>query len=330
MVERADFEPLVQATGFSMSLLKSLTLESMVGFLWNEPEARGTRKWLLPTVDKHRKAERFGQQVCPACLRDDVIPYFRKSWRLAFHVMCPKHRTLLTDRCPFCSAPIFLDRLDLGMFVPTSQAVAYRCWKCGEDLRESPEILDVNPNVVEHQMLLLDTLRRGWINVDGCIVYSTQFFEGLWILWSFLDDNRWSKQLGVSQETCFPSACARSRRSLSHNLLENRYELLRKSAKYLESWPGRFIQDMSDAGISGGKVFRFHKRIHSSDVPYWFWKPIHLQLDQSMYVPPDEEIAEAIKFVLARDGFVRCSEVARALNMRTRSSSRVNAKCRHC
>jgi len=45
-------------------------------------------------------------------------------------------------------------------------------------------------------------------------------------------------------------------------------------------------------------------------------------------VPPDAEILESIRLVRARDGFVRCSEVAKLLNMRTRSSARVFAMCR--
>lgn len=327
-LEGVNLEPVSRATGLPIETVRGLTLESLIGLLWNEVEPRGARKWVLPTVDKQRKAQRFGQQVCPGCLRDDTVPYFRKSWRLAFHAICPVHRTTLIDRCPCCSAPIILERLDIGMFVPTSQAVAYRCWKCGADLRDGTLESDAEVELIDHQLQLLDSLRRGWINLGGRVVYSTQFFEGLWILWSFLDDNRWSKGLGINSEVDSGIFGSKNRKALSHREPERRRALLLRAGRYLNDWPDRFVHDMSKANLSGGKLFRFHKRFFSSAVPCWLWEPAHQHLDRTMYVPPDTEILEAIRLVRARDGFVRSSEVAKLLNMRTRSSARVFAMCR--
>ncbi|MDO9253632.1 MAG: TniQ family protein [Hydrogenophaga sp.] len=327
-VEGANLDPVSEATGLSPETIRSLTMESLVGLLWNEIEARGARKWVLPTLDKHRKTLRFGQQVCPGCLRDDAVPYFRKSWRLAFHTICPVHRNTLIDRCPCCGAPIILERLDIGMFVPTSQAVAYRCWKCGADLREAVQFSDVDLELSKHQMLLLDCLRRGWINVGGRVVYSTQFFEGLWILWSFLDDNRWSKGLGIDPQDGTREDRSMNRQSLSHTSTKRRRALLEKAGNYLNDWPDRLVHDMSKLGLSGGKLFRFQKHYPSRGVPFWLWEPVHLFLDGTMYIPSDAEVLEVVRWVFARDGFVRANEVARLLNMRTRSNARVFEICR--
>jgi hypothetical protein len=41
-------------------------------------------------------------QFCPTCLREDEMPYFRRSWTLATRVSCFHHGCRLRDRCPSC------------------------------------------------------------------------------------------------------------------------------------------------------------------------------------------------------------------------------------
>ncbi len=53
-------------------------------------------------------------QFCPTCLREDAVPYFRRSWTLATRVSCFRHGCRLRDRCPSCGqglAPFKRDRL---------------------------------------------------------------------------------------------------------------------------------------------------------------------------------------------------------------------------
>ena len=53
-------------------------------------------------------------QFCPICLREDEVPYFRRSWTLATRVSCFRHGCRLRDRCPSCGqglAPFGRDRL---------------------------------------------------------------------------------------------------------------------------------------------------------------------------------------------------------------------------
>lgn len=53
-------------------------------------------------------------QFCPTCLREDEVPYFRRSWTLATRVSCFRHGCRLRDRCPSCGqglAPFRRDRL---------------------------------------------------------------------------------------------------------------------------------------------------------------------------------------------------------------------------
>lgn len=39
---------------------------------------------------------------CPSCLREDEVPYFRRSWTLATRLSCFRHGCRLRDRCPSC------------------------------------------------------------------------------------------------------------------------------------------------------------------------------------------------------------------------------------
>ncbi|MFM7444620.1 MAG: TniQ family protein [Tabrizicola sp.] len=41
-------------------------------------------------------------QFCPSCLREDEVPYFRRSWALGSRLSCFRHGCRLRDRCPSC------------------------------------------------------------------------------------------------------------------------------------------------------------------------------------------------------------------------------------
>jgi hypothetical protein len=45
-------------------------------------------------------------QFCPTCLREDEVPYFRRSWTLATRVSCFHHGCRFRDRCPSCGQGI--------------------------------------------------------------------------------------------------------------------------------------------------------------------------------------------------------------------------------
>lgn len=87
-------------------------------------------------------------QFCPTCLREDELPYFRRSWTLATRVSCFRHGCRLRDCCPSCGqglAPFRQARLvpqqycafcDAPLAKPTSPAspVARRIERLIDDL----------------------------------------------------------------------------------------------------------------------------------------------------------------------------------------------------
>ena len=92
-----------------------------------------TWPWLLALGSRNRKRH-GGLSYCPVCLAQDKSPYYRRSWRLAWHTVCEKHACLLRDACPHCSAPLEPHRLSI------SDKDLTTCARCKGDLKKSPSI----------------------------------------------------------------------------------------------------------------------------------------------------------------------------------------------
>ncbi len=69
-------------------------------------------------------------QACPSCLAEDKQPYFRRAWRLATTIFCPRHARRLIDRCPTCQQA-------LVPFDQTALAPQHFCAHCLFDLRRA-------------------------------------------------------------------------------------------------------------------------------------------------------------------------------------------------
>lgn len=80
-------------------------------------------------------------RYCPRCLAEDAQPFIRRSWRLAYSVVCHKHHIVLRDCCPHCMARIDLTYLksiwrEIGMI----DRVAAYCPTCCGPLTATPGV----------------------------------------------------------------------------------------------------------------------------------------------------------------------------------------------
>ena len=125
-------------TGISPSAARRTTLHDYHGYLYAHYIAAGILDWILTQKMYHRKRQGFGLQYCPQCLSEDLIPYFRKSWRLALNTVCIKHGNMLHDRCPSCGQTIVFHRLDMTKRGSIDDIPLAICADCGFDLRDSP------------------------------------------------------------------------------------------------------------------------------------------------------------------------------------------------
>jgi len=117
-------------SGLEKHALEAATLRPVVCAI--APRAAGSNcawPWVMALGSRNRR--RFGGlQYCPECLGEDELPYFRRAWRLAWHVGCEKHGCLLGDHCSHCKAPV-----EPHLCRAVDQVLS-RCPGCGHDLRE--------------------------------------------------------------------------------------------------------------------------------------------------------------------------------------------------
>lgn len=303
------------------------TLSAYVGYLWDEIAARGARRWVMPVMDRSHVRSGHGLQACAGCLHDDATPYFRRSWRLSLQVMCPYHQRILLDHCPECNAPLVIHRGDVGVFTPSSESSVRWCCRCGVDLAETSTVENMPPDLVEFQALLLRALQRGWVNVGGRVVHSVLFFEGLRMLWAFLDAPAWSAAVrSVLERHGILLVGSRVTRygGIDVQRTDARHSLLSASNWLLTEWPDRFLTVAGEARVSSRHLLHFSMRGQAM-TPFWLWEPVHKSLDRTMYVPPEEEIANAFSYLLRVEGQARHRDVCRLLNMKTNHSLRVMA-----
>ena len=121
---------LAAALGVPRDAVMDATLASYRGRLaGGTPNARGGTPLLLSAGLAARKRRCHALQFCPGCLGEGV-PHFRRDWRLAFAVACPRHGRPLRDACPWCGAVVAPHR--------TMTARITDCHHCGRALAESP------------------------------------------------------------------------------------------------------------------------------------------------------------------------------------------------
>lgn len=126
-------------TGLSREDANRATLGTYLGRLYPRPRGSGMLRWVSPIVSAGASRHGFGVQFCPECLAKDVVPYYRKQWRLALSTYCPDHDCFLYDACPACGAPIAFFRHDFGREMSRTKGIAC-CWKCNFDFRMAERV----------------------------------------------------------------------------------------------------------------------------------------------------------------------------------------------
>lgn len=93
--------------GLSAAELERATLRPVLAAIRAEHEqAVHAAHWPWILAQGARNRRRLGGiPFCPACLGQDSAPYFRRQWRLAWHIGCSYHGGLLLDRCVRCAHP---------------------------------------------------------------------------------------------------------------------------------------------------------------------------------------------------------------------------------
>ena len=161
-------EPLAQQAGIDASDFRRASIAPVATRIEGRlPDPNTGWKWILA---RSNSAGKRTTQHCPQCLADDDVPHLRVQWRFAWHTVCPRHHSTLTDRCTRCAAAIRPHRLD-----QTAQHLA-QCTQCGADMRTG-ETTRCIPDALGFQSAADRVLRLGRGTCFGLPAAGPDWFE---------------------------------------------------------------------------------------------------------------------------------------------------------
>lgn len=129
---------LADRTGTPREVAYGTTLRAYEGVIYPKFRASGSLPWIQTLMMYHRRRKGYGVQFCPGCLAEDEAPYYRKAWRVSFNTMCTRHRVMLHDRCPWCSAPVMFHRMEMGRGSVFEVGSMGDCHACGGSFVDAP------------------------------------------------------------------------------------------------------------------------------------------------------------------------------------------------
>lgn len=230
---------------------RETTLAEFEGHLYERLPSKKTYTWILPyNLGGSQSGHRLGTQACSLCLAEDDKPYFRRRWRLAFVVACPRHKSVLLDSCPGCNDDIRF-HLNASGQVNVKRAEMMACRNCRFDLRMAPSQQPAETEVIEFQEHLVATAERGYIEIEGIDnIASPDYFAMLhWMLSVVIQPH---KLLNSLRESIFAYYDLDLNISLltKKNALETlgvtaRYELVWLLHRMLKDHPDRYLRDTS-------------------------------------------------------------------------------------
>jgi hypothetical protein len=242
-------------TGISEDTIFNTTLRSYEGKLFTKCNANGNQKWILPLGIFHRTRKRFGLQFCPKCLIDDgKIPYYRKTWRLALSITCPKCNILLLDRCPYCDKPITFFRDELGFKLSVNSLGLQVCYSCKSDLRTSPRC----PSRIG--MLGFQQRMLAYIEQTACKgrTESVSYFDVLYQVVKILRSQQKHYQSFRNIISNYEGRALINKQPREFELAEVifREATLMTAVWILDCWPGRFVTLCKEARLSSHLLYK--------------------------------------------------------------------------
>ena len=284
---------LARKTGTSIERVRQTALADFEGTVYEKHNSYGNTRLILPLGVYHRIHKGYGLQFCPACLKDDEEPYFRRIWRLAFITTCTIHNKTLLDRCPICEEPINFHRNQYQTHSITL------CHICGEDMRECVGYQRISyEKEVRFQKKLRKGIEDGWFVVsDTEEMYSILFFSVLRQVMKLLlikwDDKKYQKIIPYS--TCeFISGKFKDKKiaDIEKYDVTCRRSLLLIAEWILDDWPHQFIATCNIEKIWSSTLLK-----DMSDIPYWYHRVVMDNLYLQDYVVTEREIDSVLKYL---------------------------------
>lgn len=293
-----DLRLLSEATGLSIEKTRLTMLRSYNGYAFEALHTHGPMDWVMPIGKLTRTRVRHGQQYCPQCLNADEQPYFRRAWRLAFSVVCPKHHTVLMDACWQCGGTVSFHEGDYGRRYLSRVCPLVYCRHCGVDLRchHAPP---ASTEMVMFQNRLNAALFDGYHHeLPGAATYSVLMFAGLHRIVRMLVSRGQAGRLRsfLQHEAGSLAMHSVSGRGRFEELrLGDRYHVLQLAQELFPEWPTRFIDACRRARVSSAYIHD-----HKASLPFWLHKPVYWYLYDRYYAPTAAERMAVTAFLERR------------------------------
>lgn len=304
-----------ELTGATEEQAYQSTLCSFEGIVYEHHNPCAFTKWLLPLGVYHRTRKGFGLMYCPLCLEEDDEPYFRKHWRLAFHLICDRHGTLMCDRCPSCGAAVVFFRRELGRRSEIDGGEITLCHACGFDLRFAPAFDPPAPDGQVLAMLRSLIMFRdlGWWFAGAThLAYSHLYFDVLHHLASLIGSKKGGR---LSEELERQTGCKLPESSIRNIKLEmrpfwERYWRVLLALWILQDWPFRFQDVNLAAGTSSAWL------LLGEHLPSWFELLVRENFYRASYVPNAEELSCAEAYLKGKNAQVSIAAIRRLIGGR--------------
>lgn len=303
---------LAEHTGTSIDETLQTTLKAYEGILYEHHQSNGNTKWILPLGVYHRARHSHGLQFCPHCLNEDVEPYFRKRWRLAFSIICTKHQCYLLDACPQCDSPIAPHRSDMqAKTLYPHGALRVCCWKCGFDLRTSLVTAVHDFDLESMQIQLESAMENGHTSWAGNqSMHSIVFFDGLRSLISGIVTKHTRERLVHSSHIDCSALAGWPRAQFEMTTQSQRRAFFHVFAIILKDWPKNF-----QSLIHESKLRYAYLKGDGDSRPYWFENVIKHEAGGGFAAISDNEIL-SITFAVEKQHGLFSLEEARAMSGR--------------
>lgn len=271
-------------TGVDVADIRDRTFSRWTGRVFGEDDGRRRLDW-LPPIGSEKARRSFGQQYCPLCLASDAIPYFRLEWRLRFVALCPLHRCQLEDRCPVCSAPVYVLRI-------LRHEGAILCRSCGSDLADAAIRPVLERDVAAYSAYMAAT-DDGWGILGGYgAVCGLAYFQLVMTLFRLLASGPLARslraQIAVGEDELIEARQVRLAKEVMLLNPEQRLPVLRWVYRLMSDWPEGFLRACRTVKAFPSDLI---KDPHS--VPFAFWEPVMRTLSGSARHLCLEEVAEA-------------------------------------
>jgi len=278
-------------------VLYNATLRAYEGVVYSDYNC-GRNNFITLIKRRGRHNLSHGQRICPRCLQEDKIAYFRKSWRISVNCICVKHGAWVLDSCDECGSPLML-------YVQNHRDAHLRCYCCKKPLA-SMETLTCSKKEQFVQLKINDIVNKGFFEFEEKREHSLAFFEGFSLFIKIiLAKQKYKGLYGTEAYEQFYFKYGRKSDFKDKIDIKTMLSLLTDVIGVFES------DETLSRFISDNKIGKTEIAFTSS-LPYWLSQAVYHKIESPRVVSLTE-IRHIIKYLMKKEGKVNLELVNKTI-----------------